>query len=256
VTDAPAPGPSGTRHGSDDARDDDGPGSVRPVASARHTIVLLLVLVAVAVSGVSHASHGASRPAITHLAQYTALIVMEWLLFLFVRRGVRAHGTPLADVAGRRWASWREAWKPLVAAAVFWVVKSVVLVALQRGLDAAGHGGAEEMQRIARLLLPDTAIEGTVWVLLSISAGVCEEFVYRGYLQRQFSAFTRNRTAGLLLSALAFGLSHAYQGPSAVIRITVYGALFGALATTTRSLLPGILAHATEDIVSGLSLNP
>jgi uncharacterized protein len=48
-----------------------------------------------------------------------------------------------------------------------------------------------------------------VWILVSTSAGICEEFVYRGYLQQQFAALTRSATGGLVLQAIAFGVSHA-----------------------------------------------
>jgi hypothetical protein len=98
-----------------DGEQRDGPGSLRPVSSVRHTVVLLGILALVALSGVAGASRGTARPAVTHLAQYTTLLVMEWLLFAFVLRGLRAAGTPLADVMGRRWSSGTELWKPVLA---------------------------------------------------------------------------------------------------------------------------------------------
>jgi membrane protease YdiL (CAAX protease family) len=102
------------------------------------------------------------------------------------------------------------------------------------------------------LLRPHGLLEGTVWVLLSCSAGFCEEVVFRGYLQRQFIALTGNEWSGIGLSALIFGVGHAYQGWRSVTAIVVYGLLFGVLARFTRTLRPGILAHALEDVTSGL----
>jgi Type II CAAX prenyl endopeptidase Rce1-like len=39
-------------------------------------------------------------------------------------------------------------------------------------------------------LLPTTLAESIGWSVVAITAGICEEIVYRGYLQRQLSAFT------------------------------------------------------------------
>ena len=39
-------------------------------------------------------------------------------------------------------------------------------------------------------LIPGTTLELLVWFCLSATAGICEEIIFRGYLQRQFAAFT------------------------------------------------------------------
>jgi membrane protease YdiL (CAAX protease family) len=104
-------------------------------------------------------------------------------------------------------------------------------------------------------MLPRTALEIFVWIFVSISAGICEEFVYRGYLQRQFAAMTRSGAAALVLQAIVFGVSHGYQGWKQVVTITVLGVLFGLLAQWRRSLVPGMAAHAWADIYGGW-LNP
>ena len=57
----------------------------------------------------------------------------------------------------------------------------------------------------------------TVWVLLSISAGFCEEFVFRGYLQKQFFALTGSDAAAIAGQALIFGVAHGYQGVKGMI---------------------------------------
>ena len=87
---------------------------------------------------------------------------------------------------------------------------------------------------------------------LSISAGFCEEVVFRGYFQHQFTAFTRSKWIALLLQSTLFGVSHGYQGWAACLRITVYGALFGLFALWRKSLRPGMIAHAWTDVVGGV----
>jgi membrane protease YdiL (CAAX protease family) len=70
-------------------------------------------------------------------------------------------------------------------------------------------------------------------------------------LQRQFIALTKNVPAGIVLSAVAFGAVHAYQGFRRVVLIGMYGAMFGVLAHWRRNVRPGIIAHAWQDALSG-----
>ena len=109
-----------------------------------------------------------------------------------------------------------------------------------------------ETPKAVENMLPRGGAEIAVWILLSLSAGFCEEVVYRGYLQRQLQALTGSGLAAVALQAVIFGVSHGYQGVRNVLFITVYGALFGALALWRRSLKPGMILHAWTDIFGGL----
>jgi hypothetical protein len=91
-----------------------------------------------------------------------------------------------------------------------------------------------------------------LWVALSITAGICEEAVYRGYMQKQFMALTRSVPAGIVLSAAAFGAAHSYQGFARASLIGVMGAMGGILAYWCRSVRPGMIAHALQDVLGGL----
>jgi hypothetical protein len=90
--------------------------------------------------------------------------------------------------------------------------------------------------------------------VLSVSAGICEEFVFRGYLQQQFTRATGRVWAGVLVSALLFGGAHGYEGIAGMLMITVYGALFSVLAIKRRSLRAGMMAHGWHDSITGLLL--
>jgi hypothetical protein len=100
-------------------------------------------------------------------------------------------------------------------------------------------------------MLPKTWIELIAWVFLSITGGFCEEVIFRGYLQRQLSALTHSVVIGIVIQALVFGLAHGYQGWKLMSLITLYGACFGVLAHWRRSLRPGIIGHALQDIAGG-----
>jgi membrane protease YdiL (CAAX protease family) len=177
---------------------------------------------------------------------YLLTLLFEWLLLVFVVAGVRRFGAPVADVLGKRWESVRHVVKDIGIAAAFWIVSTGLLFILGRLLrpDAVAH----KME----FLLPHGAVEITLWIALSVTAGICEEAIFRGYLQRQFIATTKNVPAGMLLSAAAFGAAHAYQGLRMVILIALYGAMFGILAQWRGSVRPGMIAHAWQDSLSGV----
>jgi hypothetical protein len=103
-------------------------------------------------------------------------------------------------------------------------------------------------------MIPRSNLEAGMFVGLSVAAGLFEEIIFRGYLQRQFIALLRNAYLGILASALVFGLAHAYQGGRMMIAIAAYGAMFGLLAHFRKSLRPGMMAHAAQDAYSGIVL--
>jgi membrane protease YdiL (CAAX protease family) len=88
--------------------------------------------------------------------------------------------------------------------------------------------------------------------VVSVTAGICEETIFRGYLQHQFMALTQSAPAGILLSAAAFGAAHAYQGFRMVILLGLFGAMFGILAYWRRSVRPGMIVHAWQDSLGGV----
>jgi uncharacterized protein len=131
-------------------------------------------------------------------------------------------------------------------ALAFWLAAGGVLLVVARFLFARTPRPNQEF------LLPHAAAELAVWVALSISAGICEETIFRGYLQRQLIVFTKSVPAGILLTAAVFGAGHAYQGSRMTIVIAVYGLMFGLLAHRRGSVRPGMIAHAWQDSLSGL----
>jgi len=226
------------------------PVPMRFVASRRHTLTLVGAFAAFAAAGAlfqRSAGTPAAAPSPTNvLPIYAGVLAMEWGLFLFVwKRGLRPAGTTLRDVIGGRWTGPRDVLRDLGIAIALWGAASLVpalWVRLMGADHAASIGG----------FLPRGPIESLLWVLVSVSAGFCEEFVFRGYFMRQFSAWTGHRGVGLVLQAILFGVSHGYQGLAACGRIALFGALFGVVALWRRSLRPGMMAHAMTDVLSGI----
>jgi hypothetical protein len=102
-------------------------------------------------------------------------------------------------------------------------------------------------------LMPTNPTERAVWVVVSISAGVCEELLYRGWVLSLFGAALGSIWLGLLISSILFGFAHAYQGRSAIFATGVVGAVFGIVFIVSGSLIPGQLLHTAMDLNSGFA---
>ncbi len=224
------------------------PNNREPIASAGHTLGLVLINVGIAVWGIAGQmrSTGGSGLAAEHhgvVPLYLSLITMEWALLYYVWQGVRKNVTLFALVGGR-WSSLRDVVTDFGIALPFWVVWETTawLVGLVLGPSLA---------KTVDILLPQGVIESLLWLALSASAGFCEEIVYRGYLQRQLRAFTGSGALAVFGQALVFGVGHAYQGWKNVVVITVLGVLYGLLVVWRKNLRSSMLAHAWSDIYGG-----
>lgn len=172
------------------------------------------------------------------------MLVVNWGLVLYCCRLFRGRNA-LTELLGERWRTARGALADLAfACGCFFVIMSVELVSAR--LFAVGQSAS------ITELLPSTGAERLTWVLVAVSAGFCEEVVYRGYLQTQLAAFTGKRILGVALQAALFGLAHLEQGPAAALRAAVYGLLLGMLASFRRGLFPSIACHIGIDLASGL----
>jgi membrane protease YdiL (CAAX protease family) len=80
-----------------------------------------------------------------------------------------------------------------------------------------------------------------------ILAGVCEEMLFRGFLQGALER-TTDATRAVLLSSLFFGMVHF--NPWWFVEILILGFLLGVLAWKTRSIFPGAVAHGVNNAVA------
>lgn len=217
--------------------------SRRAVAPPWHTAVVLLVLLGLSVLG----ARQQGLPSVGHgrVAGYLTVMALEWVLTAFIWFGIRRRGMPLRELIGGSWPTLRAVLRDLGIACLYLIAAHLVLAALGYLLRVTPTPGV-------RSLFPNGPIEDALWVMLSLTAGICEEIIFRGYLQRQFAALTRSTAAGLILQGVVFGASHGYQGPKYMCIIAVYGCLFGLLAYWRRSLRPGMMAHFVQDTIGGL----
>ncbi len=226
------------------------PSAPRAVAPIWHTVLFLLIIFALS----ALSAHSQAQMVSKHgrVLMYLTTLVSEWILVGYVIWGLRLRRLRLRDIVGGRWQTPEDFLLDLAIAVGFWITATLVLVGISYALGLTHPGQIEQAKKQIGALLPRGALEMVIWVALSVTAGFCEEIMFRGYLQSQFAALTRNAFAAVVLQAAVFGVGHAYQGDRRIVLIACYGFFFGLLAWWRRSLRPGMIGHALQDTFSGL----
>jgi uncharacterized protein len=227
------------------------PASDRPV-SYWHTAVLIVVLLLLSAGNASSA-HGA-RSGHGHLRIYLATMAYEWLLTGYVWWGLRRSGGTLRELIGGRWHDVGDFLLDFAIAGGVWLAAllAIALVALGMGMGHAGN--IDDARRQIGFLAPRSTLEMVVWIGLSATAGFCEEVLFRGYLQKQFTHLLRSRWSALLVVSILFGLGHGYEGLQRMVLIALLGLAFGLMSLLRKSLRPAMMAHTMQDTISGLLL--
>ena len=211
---------------------------------------MLFILLGASLGG----SRGVHPLGVHKIPQYLWTMSWEWLLTAFVYLGVRKRIT-LRELIGGRRANVEDVLIDLVVASAFWLAAIAVLGVGAKLMHLDEAGRFDSMRRQLGFLIPDTTLELLIWFSVSATAGISEEIIFRGYLQRQFAGITRSIVAGVLISAVIFGAAHGYEGGPRMILIGIYGLMFGLLAWWRKSLRPGMIAHAWHDAFSGAVLH-
>jgi len=99
--------------------------------------------------------------------------------------------------------------------------------------------------------LPRSKKEFKWFVFLSITAGICEEILFRGYLIWYFESFG-NTIIAIVLSSILFGAAHLYQGIKGFIRAGSFGFILALILVWTDSLLIPIYIHIAGDVYNGI----
>ncbi len=196
-----------------------------------------------AATGGQLASHGKA------IQIYVTVGLMDWALLYYCWAAVHHRGGNLRTLSGGRWSSWKDLGVDVAIALPFWVLWEATAYGAHwlLSLSSIGSGTA----RTVDSLLPQSPLEVLVWIGVSITAGICEEMAFRGFLQRQLHALSGSIVVAVLGQGLVFGLFHAYQGWRNVAVISVLGALYGALAAWRGNLRANILTHAWGDVWEG-----
>jgi len=220
--------------------------AVAAVAPWWHTVLVIVLLGLSSVqSAMNHGMPGFALPGLDiRLSRYLCVIVFEWVVILFIWLSLKGRGIPMRSLVGGRWATAGSFFKDLGLGVAFTLVGIVVIGAISRLI-----GGSTD--KTIEAMLPKTVVELVVFLTLSLTGGFCEEVIFRGYLMRQFRAWSGSWVLAVLGQGLAFGLAHGYY-MKAMIAVATYGCLLGLLAHWRKSLRPGMIAHALQDTLGGV----
>jgi membrane protease YdiL (CAAX protease family) len=217
----------------------------RAVVAPWHTTAVLLLLIGISFAG----ARSGNLPGVSTYGRaggYLVVILLEWLTVAFIWYGVSRRGTRMADLVGGRWARPADILRDLGIGVAFLLVCGIGL------MSALSHLLRVVENQAILQMLPRTRTEMILWCLMSLTAGFCEELIFRGYFQRQFTALTQSVIGGIVLQGIAFGAAHGYQGWKLMLSIAIFGTTFGLLAQWRRSLRPGMIAHFVQDAMGGL----
>jgi len=135
------------------------------------------------------------------------------------------------------------------------IVGAAIIAALQwLNLRRVGKIPVESrgpLQVLAERILPQSTVELLPYLALAITAGLCEEFLYRGFAMAVFLRVGFQAWAVVLVSSVLFGLAHSYQGKGGVVMTLLIGVLLGTSRLIYGSLVPAIVGHSAVEVVAG-----
>lgn len=109
---------------------------------------------------------------------------------------------------------------------------------------------------ITERIMPRNRRELLVYAALACTAGISEEFLYRGFVFISFVRMAVNygppNAMAAILSSGWFAVAHLYQGRRGLITTFVVGLVFASLRLWTGSLIPAIAAHIGIDLAVGI----
>jgi membrane protease YdiL (CAAX protease family) len=171
------------------------------------------------------------------------VIVFSWTCFFIALIGVRNAGRiSWKDLIGARWGNWQSMIGDLGLAVVTLFAMVVIGTLLNTFLGPFQHDSAA-----MRVFLAQNFTEAFAFLAAALTAGFVEEFVFRGYLQKQFQTLCGNTFLASILQLYFFVHGHFYQGLLRLIPVFLIGAVLTIVALRRKSLIPGMLAHSVGD---------
>ena len=228
-----------------------------------HIVVLALIFVMPAWDYFESVRLKTSTDPRKRVKWYRKLLAFSWLLTFLVIwavgfRNVMTIGTRAA------WMPAREGVRDFIVGLLAAVILIQVAAVLKlRTRPELREKIAKAMQPVY-FMLPVTRDERIWFFFVSLTAGVCEEAIYRGFLVNYLMGAPANLNVTLAMgvSSLIFGLAHIYQGMRGTIGSSVLGFIFALLFVMTGNLALAMLLHALIDarillmIPEGMNLAP
>lgn len=215
-------------------------------------LILLFLAIAVPLLGRRRVRQLMQMPATTkedRLALYASTIAFQWLASGIILWRTAAHGISAAQLG---LAVPRP---PITIALAIGLVALVLLNQIVGLKKLATQPAASQglVPQLARTLFPQDHIERLAFFALVATVAVCEEFIYRGFVQHLIQTLSAGSIyTAVVGSAVFFAFAHLYQGKRGLISTFTVGILFSVVTAVTLSLVPSIAAHFAADFAAGI----
>ena len=170
-------------------------------------------------------------------------VVSQWIIFFIMFAAAYRERTGLYGLGFKRLRFF-----DLILGLVLFAAAAATMAGLARVMELLGYPLPGEIA----MLIPKDAFGRVVWVFVSLTAGICEEALFRGYLMTRLRILLKSDSWfwPLIISSVIFGAAHGYQGPHGMILLSVYGIILGSIFIYTKSLWPVIVVHALQDLLA------
>jgi uncharacterized protein len=183
------------------------------------------------------------------LALYASTIAFQWLAVAIVAWRSWARGLSLDELGLVIHGPLRIVIASIVGAATLGGLQWLNL----RRMGGSQGKTREFMQALAERILPQSKAELLPYLGLAITAGLCEEFLYRGFAMAALSRAGLPAWGVVLLSSVLFGLAHLYQGRGGLLSTLVIGTVFGTARIAYDGMVPVMVWHFAVDAVAGVA---
>jgi hypothetical protein len=193
----------------------------------------------------------AGRP-LNRIRFYRETTLTEWVFLAVLGAAWFIYGRPIADL-GFVMPGGYGFWGGAALLVLFTGYLLYSWRAMMKASDTEKAKHTESLGKIAQYL-PHTIRELHSFVGVSITAGIVEEIVYRGFVFWYLCQFMPLWTA-VIVSSIAFGLAHSYQGATGALRCGLIGLAFGIFYVVTGSIWLPIVAHVLMDVLQGAAIH-
>lgn len=175
---------------------------------------------------------------------YTETIFALWVTATIVAAPLIYFQIPLTDLGIIFNADWRFYLAAGLLAVTTWILFSSTTI------DEESYEKVAASYKEHRYMMPANKTE-MIWMnIVSISAGITEEFIFRAYMFWYFNQYSHWMLSVILLN-IAFSLSHVWSGKKNMFNAFLLGLFFSAVYIGSGSLLLVMVLHAIVDIYSG-----
>lgn len=181
------------------------------------------------------------------LTLYASTMAFQWLLAALIFWRVMADGIPVRGLG-------LEISRPLLTGGVAVGLAALISVNQLYSLRRLATKPAEAHGMLAHLALkvfPQDAVERLAFFALVATVALCEEWIYRGFIQGIFQVWGASVLAGIIGSAVLFAGAHIYQGRRGLLSTFAVGVVFASVRFWTGSLVPSMAAHFVADLMAG-----